>query len=476
MEKRASIVPALPCPNPTVSYWQDPPDAIADYRSTPELPHEADVVIVGSGISGACIAYHYLCRRPKSKLVLLDARQACSGATGRNGGHTKGASYRTFLDNVNKLGVVEALKIARLEYDCMKGVHAFAREHGIDCDSTELDTVDILYDKDQSEQAKASVAHMQRVMERDEPAAKYDFWTERETEEKFLTPGALGSVSYPAGSISAYKFVIGVLKLALEKGLNLQTNTAVTSISRNDEQATWTVETLRGHIFTPQVVLATNGYTARVWPRSQGVIVPLRGHVTAQRPGTAMPQSGLRTSYSFIYENGYEYMIPRPPGSRFAGDLVIGGGLVKARDEGLLEFGTTDDSSMNTETLDYLRETCVDYFRSNWGGDSIEGRIRKAWSGIMGFSADGYPLVGPIPGEPGLHISASFQGHGMVLCFLCAQAVTQMMVGDGRERKDLNRWFPNAYRVTEQRLSHTFQGLHLRVQPSETAPSRQGRL
>ena len=472
MEQRAAISPALPCRNPTVSYWQDPPDPIADLRSTPDLPPVADVVIIGSGISGACIAYNHLRRRPDVSVLLLEARQACSGATGRNGGHTKGASYRTFDDNATKLGEEEAFKIARLEYDCMRSVHAFARLHDIDCDSTELDTVDIMFDEGQMQQAKTSVARMRQVMGKDDPAASYQFWDARETQERFLTPDALGAVSYPAGSISAYKFVIGVLRLAVKSGLNVHTNTPVTSISKDSNNGKWLTDTPRGRICATQVVLATNGYTAALWPQLRGVIVPLRGHVTAQRPGSSMPKVGLPTTYSFIYHNGYEYMIPRPPGSRFAGDLVIGGGLVKAQDEGLSEFGTTDDGSTDATTMAYLQGACVDYFKSNWGVDNPEGRIRKVWSGIMGFSADGFPLVGSIPEQNGLFISASFQGHGMVLCFSCANALVQMMLGPHEGEQELDLWFPQAYKVSERRLALSFQELHLSAQPAESQTGR----
>ncbi len=86
MDDRDSIPPGLPRANPTRSYWQDPPDdEIADRRTTPDLPHEADVVIVGSGVSGAAIAYNLLSSNPNLKVVLLEARQAASGASGRNG-------------------------------------------------------------------------------------------------------------------------------------------------------------------------------------------------------------------------------------------------------------------------------------------------------------------------------------------------------------------------------------------------------
>ena len=85
MEDRGSIPPSLPRPNPTISYWQDPPDEIADLRSTVDLPNVADIVVIGSGISGSCISNKLLQALPGSKVVMLEARQAASGASGRNG-------------------------------------------------------------------------------------------------------------------------------------------------------------------------------------------------------------------------------------------------------------------------------------------------------------------------------------------------------------------------------------------------------
>jgi hypothetical protein len=85
MDKRVIIPPSLPRTNPTTSYWQDPPDAISNLRSSEDLPNEADYVVVGSGISGAMITWGILERNPEAKIVMIEARGAVSGATGRNG-------------------------------------------------------------------------------------------------------------------------------------------------------------------------------------------------------------------------------------------------------------------------------------------------------------------------------------------------------------------------------------------------------
>lgn len=343
MEKRASTRPGLPSPHPTVSYWQDPPSHLA-HLGTSQPPSSVDILIVGSGITGATLAYHILQGASPPSVLMLEARTACSGATGRNGGHTKCASYREFLDNMESLGEEEAARITRFEYNCMRAVHEFARENGIECDSWQGDTVDIMYDEAQLAKAKKAVGELKRILGDNDPAARYNFWDAEETERKFLAQGSLGAVSYEAGSLNAYKFVTGILNLAINKGLDLQTETPALNIKKSEHgRGGWNVETARGSIVAGKVLLATNGYTAHLYPALQGVVVPLRGHMTAQRPGSGLPQNGLSTTYSFIYNDGYEYMITRPPGSSFAGDIAIGGGLTKGQDTGLDEFGTTDD-------------------------------------------------------------------------------------------------------------------------------------
>lgn len=80
----------LPVANSTDSFWRSELHPIDDHRSTPELPSTVDIAVVGAGYAGASVVYHIL-RQSKDKgvpppsIVILEARQACSGATGRNG-------------------------------------------------------------------------------------------------------------------------------------------------------------------------------------------------------------------------------------------------------------------------------------------------------------------------------------------------------------------------------------------------------
>ena len=389
----------------------------------------------------------------------------------KSGGHTKSASYRTFPDHISSFGYDEAVKIASLERSNVLATQSFIRNHNIDCDMNACETIDVIFDQEQWDGAKRTVEYMNTNI----PGGvdRYAVIEADEARKRSLCPDAVGALTYKAGSLSSYKFTLGVLKLALLKGLNLQTNTPVTTIQQRISG--WRATTQRGTITTLKVILATNGYTARLCRAMQGSIVPLRGQITAQRPGSHLP-CPLTHTYTLAHEAGYEYMIPRPAGSKFEGDVVIGGGWSRLPDKGVSEFGLTDDSALNPEVGHHLRECTVEYFgRENWGEDDKDGRVRKEWTGIMGSSADGVPYVGLVPEEEDLWISAAFNGHGkpqpiiwqdsasqdgidlyttgMVMCMKSAEAMVDMMVDE-----KIPDWFPRSFLVTKDRLKIPFEG------------------
>jgi glycine/D-amino acid oxidase-like deaminating enzyme len=193
----------------------------------------------------------------------------------------------------------------------------------------------------------------------------------------------------------------------------------------------------------------------------QGAIVPMRGQITAQRSGTSTKlPTPLRTTYSFIYRDGYEYMIPRPLPDE-GQHIVIGGGLGRLPAAGPSEYGTVDDSALNPDISKYLYESLTGYFGAeNWGEASREEAARRVvqeWTGIMGATADGRPFVGEVPEKKGMWISAGFNGHGMVLCLKSAEALVEMMRGGDTKGKP--EWFPGSFLITKDRLEKCrFQG------------------
>jgi sarcosine oxidase, subunit beta len=57
-------------------------------------------------------------------------------------------------------------------------------------------------------------------------------------------------------------------------------------------------------------------------------------------------------------------------------------------------------------------------------------RIQEAWCGLEGESADGVPLIGPVPGVSGLYVAAGFSGHGFQLAPAVGAAVAAALSGE----------------------------------------------
>lgn len=73
----------LPSPTSTSSYWhRSPSQILLGHRTTERLPETVDVVVIGSGITGA-FAARELVERKGRQVLMLEAREVAWGATGR---------------------------------------------------------------------------------------------------------------------------------------------------------------------------------------------------------------------------------------------------------------------------------------------------------------------------------------------------------------------------------------------------------
>lgn len=76
----------LPVTGATIPFWRTELHGLDSFRSTEELTAQCDIVVIGAGYAGVSTIHHLLKQDgPAPKIVLLEARQACSGASGRNG-------------------------------------------------------------------------------------------------------------------------------------------------------------------------------------------------------------------------------------------------------------------------------------------------------------------------------------------------------------------------------------------------------
>ncbi|PHH51077.1 hypothetical protein CFIMG_004341RA [Ceratocystis fimbriata CBS 114723] len=449
VRQKAAAPVSLPAECPLPSYWIR---EACDVYSGGALPDAADIVIVGSGISGAMVAWNLLQETTEPiSILMLEARDVCSGATGRNGGHTKGDVYFGYSGPSED---DERLKIIRLQEANIKSLHKIANELGIECGQEKCDTIDVFYSQTTWDSCKASITQLEEDAQ-DSIGTKHsvydaaDFPTHHQcfTSSKGLQ--AKGIVEYPAGRISGYKLVRGILDKCVEKGMRITTRCPVTKLD-NSQGDGWRVTTPRGVVSCKKVVLATNGYTAGLSSVFHKAVIPVRGDVVAVRATPEVENAMTNNSMSFIYsENDFEYMTiqPKTESAPYKA-LILGGGLSYGPSGVSPNFGNTDDSTVNENTQEYLKSLLPRIFGENWGTDDAEQRVEIGWSGIMGFTLDGAPLVGEVPGQPGLWASVAFQGNGMTMAMKCAEALCKMMVG----KRDELEWFPQSFCLAEERL------------------------
>jgi len=105
------------------------------------------------------------------------------------------------------------------------------------------------------------------------------------------------------------------------------------------------------------------------------------------------------------------------------------------------------------------------------GGEKVEMQAVAQWTGVMGFSRDEVPWVGPVPRKEGVFVAAGYTGHGMPNTWLSGKAVAEMVGGSlaggeleavveaAREKTGL----PKAYQVSVERIGRAMQGESVEV-------------
>ena len=66
-------------------------------------------------------------------------------------------------------------------------------------------------------------------------------------------------------------------------------------------------------------------------------------------------------------------------------------------------------------------------------GDVGGIEVEAEWTGVLGFTSDGKPFVGPLPERPNVYVAAGFNGNGMPQCFGVGKAIALMLADRPQE-------------------------------------------
>lgn len=87
--------PSAPVANPCLSYWQRTTRAFPHLNANRDasVPATSNYVVIGSGLAGALTAFELIANGVEGEeIVIVEAREAASGATSRNAGHVRPGS------------------------------------------------------------------------------------------------------------------------------------------------------------------------------------------------------------------------------------------------------------------------------------------------------------------------------------------------------------------------------------------------
>lgn len=411
------------------------------YQSTSDC-NEYDVIIIGGGISGISTAYHlslygYRC-------AVLEKDGICSGATGHNGGIIKTA-VSSLKEYSNKYGLDLALDILKYSTNCIQEIQNVVNNLGINCELRFRGSLTAASNPQEFEEL------MERFTILRQNGFSVEWWPQEICEFNTKRSNLLGGIYWPSGgNIWAAKFVFGLATKVVESGASIHTETLVHSVQQDSPfdpmQPRYKVSTNRGIFECSHVVYACNAWCRNLLPSLTDIIVPVRNQVIITPP---LPRLW---NFSIITNDGYEYMMQRPDGR-----IVLG---IYLRNDsyhfigGMRDISETKEyNSDNTSDLNrQMSEKLHNYLSQNYQlgiSEGVKNIVEMEWIGIMGFTPDHQPLIGPLTKQPGQYILAGYSGHGMPVAFLAGKHIAQMIAGNFHEE---NKDIPEVERV----LNHVY--------------------
>jgi glycine/D-amino acid oxidase-like deaminating enzyme len=376
--------------------------------------HDADVVVVGAGVTGVAAALWLA--RAGARVVVLEGRAVAAGASGRNGGFLLSGTAESYSAAVARFGRAQARRI----WEFSTRNHEIAQELvgelaslGWESGYRQLGSLRIAASESELEEIQASLPLMAEDNLRVERVTRAEL-------PKCLQSDYFGGVRYPTdGEIQPARFVTGIASLAVRAGAHIYQESPVIGLTTLDSG--WRVRTADGSVRCRRVLLATNAWLPAIGAQFGAdwlarAITPTRGQMLV-----TAPVSERLFECPCYADDGFQYWRQLADGR-----LAVGGW----RNRSFATEATTDETAhpgVQSHLDDFVHATL------GLAGLPIEQR----WAGIMAFSADGLPLVGRIPGVPECYIAGGYTGHGNAYALHATQVVVAQMLGGDHPAADL---------------------------------------
>jgi len=366
---------------------------------------DCDAAVIGAGICGLAAALAL--ERRSLRTVVLERHTPGSGASGRNAGYLMRGAAENYAAACRTYGRTRAGHLWRWSEKNLHGLRA----EGIDDlpSYRAMPSCLVAFHEAELEELGQSLT----LLREDGFAAE---WIDRGEDSLWKSGRALGGLINPHDATVNPQELVRMLASRLRGGI--YENQEVFEVVPEKDHVLIAAADLR--IRAGRVMVCLNAYAGTLFPALASVVAPRRGQMLA----LAAPE--VRLDYAYYADHGSEYFreAPAPPEG-----LVVIGGRRKYFAEA--EIGL-DDSP--TDAV----QTSIEEYASALFGKRYP--VVARWAGIMGFSPDGLPLVGPIDeAEPRIWFCGGFTGHGMSLAFETARAAVASMLEGAENPFPLSR-------------------------------------
>ena len=380
----------------TISLWDltapPPPE-------TPPLEgvHQCDVAIVGAGFTGLSAALHLA--EQGISVIVVEAEKIGHGGSGRNAGLLNAGMWLDPDVIVERVGEEAGERINNVFIHAPAYVFELIDKHAIECEATRSGTLFLAT----SEKAKKKIAERGRQM--NARGARMEVLDKAATAEKTGTPVYHAALLDPnAGTINPMGYVRGLARAAQKAGARIHAGSPVTGLER--QGADWCVATARGEVTAPNVILATNAYTDRLWPGLSREIYALYYFQFATKP---------------LSENLSKSILPERQGAwdskkamasfRFdaAGRLIVG------------SVGSIPEGG------GWLRTRWAEHKVKQWFPHLPPVEWETQWMGRIAFTDDNLPHMHEL--APGVLTCIGYNGRGIAPGTVMGKAMAHHLLG-----------------------------------------------
>jgi len=377
----------------TTPLWLDPPAP-----TTPPLQGETrcEVVVIGAGLCGSSAALALA--RQGVDTVLLDADRVSGQASGRNAGFILQGTAERYDRAVAVMGHERARRIHAWSLDNHDRMAAFIQEQGLECG----------YRRGGSLQLAGSEREEQELVASAELLVADGFQAEllqgTDLPEVYRAAGFRLAVVLPRdGEVHPARLVQGAAAAAVRAGARLFEHSPVIELdaaSPGDVRLSTPGGTVRADL----ALVCVNARAGTLLPWFADKVDPVRGQMLATAPAPRIFERPIYADHGFDYWRQDE-----------RGCVVLGGWRNLDPDA---EVGLED--ALHPQ----IQERMTAFIRCFAALADVP--VTHRWSGTMGFSRDGLPLVGAAPGTPGALAAVGFTGHGFGFGWLAGEALAAM--------------------------------------------------